>query len=445
MIGKADLVERVREWGLRESVVEKDYVIGWVLWGIGSDSRLSEGWAFKGGTCLKKCYVETYRFSEDLDFTVLPGGIIRPADLLPVLKDVLDRVHEESGIDFSGREPQLRVRRDPGSVEGRIYYNGPVGSPNVSSLKLDLTTSESVVRPTVLRDINHHYPDVLPPPASVRCYGFEEVFAEKLRAMGQRSRPRDLYDIVNLFRRGDFLPHWGLVNEVYEQKCLSKGLGVFGFEDLESSPYREELEREWSNMLAHQLPALPHFEEFWKELPGLFDWLAGKHQPVDLQPVHGSGSEEESWIPPSTAWVWGSGVPFEPVRFAGANHLCVELGYQGSVRVIEPYSLRRTRDGSLLLYGSRVEDHQVRSYRMDRITSVHVTSRPFIPRFKVEMTTSRPLFALPVATRPVNRTGSRAGGKNVGRRKGTRPVKRRSVVSRVRVTRLSVRRGPKRR
>jgi predicted nucleotidyltransferase component of viral defense system len=62
--------ERVREWGLREDVVEKDYVIGWLLWGIGSNPAFSTSWAFKGGTCLKKCYLETYRFSEDLDFTV---------------------------------------------------------------------------------------------------------------------------------------------------------------------------------------------------------------------------------------------------------------------------------------------------------------------------------------------------------------------------------------
>ena len=77
MISKADLMERVREWGLCESVVEKGYVIGWVLWGVGSDNRLSEEWAFKRGICLKKCYIETYRFSEDLDFTVFPGGLQR--------------------------------------------------------------------------------------------------------------------------------------------------------------------------------------------------------------------------------------------------------------------------------------------------------------------------------------------------------------------------------
>jgi Nucleotidyl transferase AbiEii toxin, Type IV TA system len=51
-------------------VVEKDYVLGWILAGIYGHEELAESWVFKGGTCLKKCYFETYRFSEDLDFTL---------------------------------------------------------------------------------------------------------------------------------------------------------------------------------------------------------------------------------------------------------------------------------------------------------------------------------------------------------------------------------------
>jgi predicted nucleotidyltransferase component of viral defense system len=74
VINRLAIEERVREWGLREDVVEKDYVLGWVLWGIGTDEVLSRTWVFKGGTCLKKCYLETYRFPEDLDFTIMPGG-----------------------------------------------------------------------------------------------------------------------------------------------------------------------------------------------------------------------------------------------------------------------------------------------------------------------------------------------------------------------------------
>ena len=219
----------------------------------------------------------------------------------------------------------------------------------------------------------------------MRCYGFEEVFAEKLRAMGQRSRPRDLYDIVNLFRRRDFLLHWELINSLYREKCHSKGLEVYDFSSLEKSPFRTELESEWSNMLAHQLPALPPFQEFWDQLPKLFAWLNQGVQPMGLPLVSVTDSEEETWVLPNTAWVRGQGIPLEPIGFAATNHLCVELGYEGSVRVIEPYSLRRTRTGNLLLYGVRVDNLETRSYRVDRITSVKVTSRPFSPRYRVEM------------------------------------------------------------
>ncbi len=66
------------------------------LWGIGTEPKLSAPWAFKGGTSLKKCYIETWRFSEDLDFTVIPGGSYKPEDIEPLIKHVLDRVYDES-------------------------------------------------------------------------------------------------------------------------------------------------------------------------------------------------------------------------------------------------------------------------------------------------------------------------------------------------------------
>ena len=85
VIGRPDIVERVGEWQLTEEVIEKDHVLGWLLWGIGADPVLGNQWVFKGGTRLKKCYIETYRFSEDLDFTVLPGGPHRPEEIEPHL------------------------------------------------------------------------------------------------------------------------------------------------------------------------------------------------------------------------------------------------------------------------------------------------------------------------------------------------------------------------
>ena len=398
MITRAEIDDRVRLWGLREDVVEKDYVLGWVLWGVGTDPLLQRTWVFKGGTCLKKCFIETYRFSEDLDFTVLDDGPIESNEVLEAISRVLDRVNQESGIDFSLRPPVYRRRPRGRSAEMRVYYRGPRNAPGPASIKFDLTNDEIVVRPPVLRAVGHNYPDALPPPGEVRCYSFEEVFAEKLRAMGERSRPRDLYDVVNLFRRPDFRQHAGIVFDVLKQKCEAKGVPVPSAEGIRASPMFRELESEWDNMLAHQLRALPAFQHFWAEVPSIFAWLRGEEPAEELEPTP-LGEGEEIWRPPSTFWASGLGSRLEPVRYAAVNRLLVNLGYAGRHRLIEPYSLRRTKAGNILLYCIRAKSGENRSYRTDRIQSVAVTTHPFTPRFVVEFPAAGSLPAPPSSSR----------------------------------------------
>ena len=82
--------------------------------------------------------------------------------------------------------------------------------------------------------------------------------------------------------------------------------------------------------------------------------------------------------------VWGQRVPVEEVRFAAANHLCVELGYQDRNHLIEPYSLRMTRSGQLTLYAVQSDTGEVRSYDVDQVQSIRVSSASFTPRFAVE-------------------------------------------------------------
>jgi len=55
-------------------VLERDYLISWILAGISSREALRKALVFKGGTALKKCYFGEYRFSEDLDFSALDGA-----------------------------------------------------------------------------------------------------------------------------------------------------------------------------------------------------------------------------------------------------------------------------------------------------------------------------------------------------------------------------------
>ena len=385
MITRTELNERIREWGIREDVIEKDYVIGWVLWGIGADPALSASWAFKGGTCLKKCYVETFRFSEDLDFTLLPGAPFETGQVTRYLKQALVQVYEASGIPLLEREPVVRMRPDGRSVEGRIYYRGPRHAPSLASIRIDLTIAEKIVRPTVLRPIAHEYPDAFPLPAHIRCYSFEEVFAEKLRAMGERARPRDLYDIINLYRRSHLLPEATRVRTVFKEKCESKGLKVFSSRSILASPFLAELKEEWANMLEHQLSVLPPFSALWDELPQLLAWLEGRGSREELPSIPTIDEIDDAWSPPATLSYWGLRMPLEKARFAAVNRLCVEVGYQDRTFMVEPYSLRKTRSGQLILYTVVSDTGSVCAYRVDQIDSLNVTATAFTPRFALEV------------------------------------------------------------
>jgi predicted nucleotidyltransferase component of viral defense system len=400
MITHEEIKNLVTQWGLREDIIEKDYVIGWVLWGISQEAHIKHKWIFKGGTCLKKCYFETYRFSEDLDFTVLPDGPIKPEDIAPFLGRILERISDESGINFSLVKPKLKQKKFPLYTEGRIYYQGPRNTPTPGSIKLDLSASEKMACPPVLRPIAHSsYSDEFPQDSKIMCYSLEELFAEKIRAMGERCRPRDLYDIIFLFRKGDFRNQHQLIKSVLETKCRTKGVSVPTFELISSSPYIDELRGEWENMLSHQLPALPPFEEYWRELPKLFEWLEGKYVERVLASLPLERGELPTWQPPPVVWNWGIGVSLESIRFAAVNHLCIELGYNGTRRIIEPYSLRKTREGNLILHAIRVDNREHRAYRVDRIQSVKVTTRPFIPVYQIEFSSTGTISAPPVPSK----------------------------------------------
>lgn len=229
---------------------------------------------------------------------------------------------------------------------------------------------------------------------------FREIFAEKIRALVERLRPRDLYDVIHLYRHDSTKHSRDIIFSTLKKKCAFKGMPVPTMDILEGKLERAELEAEWENMLGHQVPALPPFEHFWQELPELFEWLyhAVEKAVPPSSPLMGKAIDE-SWYPPAMAQAWHTPTPLEVIRFAAANRLCVDLTYQGSRRLIEPYSLRRTRDGNLLLYAVKHNTGEDRSYRVDRIRGAKVTRVPFTPRYIVELTSSGPISAPPTARR----------------------------------------------
>ena len=107
------LQEARQRLGLPWEVLERDYLLSWVLAGIARTPALRDSLAFKGGTALKKCYFRDYRFSEDLDFTGLdsaPTGEAMEGAMKEAIESALELLEEYAPIvlecqRYSEREP----------------------------------------------------------------------------------------------------------------------------------------------------------------------------------------------------------------------------------------------------------------------------------------------------------------------------------------------------
>ena len=425
MIEKRELLAISEQTSLTPHLVEKDYVLGWMLAGIYAHDALADSWIFKGGTCLKKCFFETYRFSEDLDFTLTKPEHLDADFLKKTFSAIGDWIYEETGIEIPADKQEFEIYQNPRgqiSCQGKISYKGPVSSTHgLPRIKLDLTADERVVLPPVHAEIFHPYTDVPEGGIEVLAYDYVEAFAEKFRALAERTRPRDLYDVVNLYRNGEARPEPARFREVLRAKCDFKGIGIPRIADLE--PHRADLEAGWTHMLEHQLPALLPVATFWDALPEVFAWLEGSvPEPLVAMSMGAGDTLIRERIIPLPDGSQGQNL-IELIRFAAANRLLVEIDYrdkQGnrSSRAIEAYSLRRSQAGDILLMAVRADNGQSRSYLVDRILGVTPTQRPFTPRHPIELTPSGPQ-SIPQAPR----SGS-AGGFSV-RRAVRRPTTRR--------------------
>ncbi len=156
----------------------------------------------------------------------------------------------------------------------------------------------------------------------------------------------------------------------------------------------------WENQLTHQLQALPPFESFWDELQPFFNWLA--HPEIIVQPLPDIPSQPDTTknIPPQDISRFSSSTQelgiMDRIRFAAANHLCVELQYtrengEHKTYVVEPYSLRKSTDGNLLIYALKHQTKDIRAFRVDRIFAAKATSQSFVPSYRVEFLPTGPL------------------------------------------------------
>ncbi|MBP9778005.1 MAG: nucleotidyl transferase AbiEii/AbiGii toxin family protein [Rickettsiaceae bacterium] len=266
--------------GLTNTVIEKDYALGWLLWGMNNHPISSNDWVFKGGTCLKKCYLETYRYSEDLDFSYAGSEQLTVKSLSKILEEISDNIFEEAGLEFPKSTIKFEIFENPRgtvSIQGGIKYRGPVrpqvGIDHMPRIKIDLTLDETIIIKPIIKNVRHEYSDLPRNGISILSYEYEEVFAEKLRALTQRLRPRDLYDVVHLYNHKELQPKRDIILSIFSQKCQQRNIPLPTIETFENHNNRTFIASEWENQLKHQIPVLPDFKVFINELPNIIKWL----------------------------------------------------------------------------------------------------------------------------------------------------------------------------
>ena len=125
MINKQEILQQAQKLKLMPNIIEKDYIIGWILFGIANNTQIYNAWIFKGGTCLKKCFFKEYRFSEDLDFTVIDSKQIDPGFLKEQFISIASWIYEKTGIELPEDLTMFEIYKNPRgnlSIDLRIFY-----------------------------------------------------------------------------------------------------------------------------------------------------------------------------------------------------------------------------------------------------------------------------------------------------------------------------------
>jgi len=280
MILQKEIATIATQKGVVKSTIDKDWALGHFIDAVFSIPELKQMLIFKGGTCLKKCYIPDYRFSEDLDFTSIDKDFKLTRKHLDNISTLLKQ-RVEMPTHFESLK-ELRYKDKLTGYEAIMKFWGSDHPRNDSppspqrwqtKVKIEIILYELILFPVSYRDVVHSYSDKLTENAlQVPCYSIEEVLAEKIRSLIQRSytAPRDFYDIWYLSKHFPELDY-KLIADAFHKKLAFKGHSFSAVEQLINSENDKHLSAAWRNSLAHQITGkLPDFETVKNELLVLF-------------------------------------------------------------------------------------------------------------------------------------------------------------------------------
>ena len=247
MIDKRELLQKARDKKLNLQIVEKDYVLGWLLYGLKDFDNL----IFKGGTALSKIYFpEMWRLSEDLNFAFTGKSFNKIAERI---EGALDKISKESHIKFKLKNKFT----NPLYFQLKIGYTAIIG---MNWIKVD-ATKENVMDTVNKKELQRTYSDY--PTYIVNVESLEEIFSEKIRSLIERTKCRDYFDVWKLCSmkyKKDRL------KELFRKKCEIKKIEFECFEQIFPPDIRDTLLPYWERELGRLASPLPDLDVVLKEL-----------------------------------------------------------------------------------------------------------------------------------------------------------------------------------
>ncbi len=377
MIGR-DEIERAAElFQIHPSHVQRDYVHGWLLSGLFSSSELASRLVLKGGNCLRKGYFQNFRYSRDLDFTT-PGALDH--DLLGrELNQVCTRVSDATGVRFELARTRVDEKREVDEKrisQARVYFQDFYGTETelVLSVRVDVAEFDRLHLPPARQPLIHPYSDAASCSASISCVKLEELLATKMRCLLQRRHIADLFDLAYSTYSSSYSLNLTELLAVFFRITVFRGAAavVKGlFLDLPL----DALGKFWANYI--DCPAEVRFS---------FD--TAKARLLDLVEKLLPGRAERHH-----STVFFPSAMRNPIMEAADSLTMLRLTYDGSTRLVEPYSLvfktKKGGDSHEYLYAYDTTGGRsgpgLKSFLPGRVHALENTDQKFEPRHEVHL------------------------------------------------------------
>jgi predicted nucleotidyltransferase component of viral defense system len=219
-------------------LVEKDYYASVLLEYL---SAAEATLVFKGGTCLSKVYVQFYRLSEDLDFTI------------PISSEATrsERSRAAAGLkkafaDIPVRLPGFRIAEPLKGTNSSSQYIGLVGYRSVIAEDEDFIKIDAGLREPLLTPAKK-----MPTPLSIPCISLIEAYAEKCRAAMTRREVavRDYFDIDNAVARSVISLEDPILLALVKRKLAVPGTDPVNVSAARLEELKPQVERELKSVL----------------------------------------------------------------------------------------------------------------------------------------------------------------------------------------------------